>query len=379
MLAVHFLGQSKISFDEVPTPEPRRREVVVRVKSAAICGTDRENLEGPGQATIPGHENAGEVVAVDKPTRVRVGDRVAINCHVTCGGCEHCLRGDLYFCEELECIGFERDGGFAEFVLVPEACCMPIPDDISFETGSLLVDMLGTPFRAVKRARLLPGDQVAVWGAGPIGLGALMVAKQFGARVAILDLNEYRLDMAESLGADLVLNPARLGLSSRRRIEDFVEKCCRAFRRLYVVVVPAKASTPSGRLRKFNKAIETDDVQEALLDWTRGRGLDVAFDCVGSEVVAHQALAALKKRGTFVVVGVSHMLTLDPWEDLICRELTIFGTRNFNTAEFGEMIALVRRGLPVEQVVTHRFPLAEAEVAFELFRSGQCGKILLTG
>jgi propanol-preferring alcohol dehydrogenase len=331
MLAVHFLGQSKISLDEVPTPEPRGREVVVRVKSASICGTDRENLEGPGQATIPGHENAGEVVAVDKPARVKVGDRVAINCHVTCGGCEHCLKGDLYFCDELECIGFERDGGYAEFVLVPEACCTPLPDDISFEAGSLLVDMLGTPFRAVKRARLLPGDQVAVWGAGPIGLGALMVASQFGARVAVLDLNEYRLNMAKTLGADLVLNPTG------------------------------------------------DDVQQALLDWTQGRGLDVAFDCVGSEAVAQQALAAVKKRGTLVVVGVSHKLTLNPWEDLICRELTIFGTRNFNTTEFDEMIALVRHGLPVEQVVTHRFPLAEAEAAFALFRSAECGKILLTG
>jgi len=331
MLAVHFLGNGRISLDKMPTPEPRGREVVVRVKSAAICGTDRENLEGLGQTTIPGHENAGEVVAVDKPARVRVGDRVAINCHVTCGGCEHCLKGDLYFCDELQAIGFERDGGFAEFLLAPEACCTPIPDDISFDAGSLLVDMLGTPFRAAKRAHLLPGDHVGVWGAGPIGLGELMVAKQFGARMASLDLSDYRLNMAMELGADLVLNPGR------------------------------------------------DDVQEALLDWTQGRGLNVAFDCVGSEAVAHQALDAVKKRGTLVVVGVSHELTLNPWEHLICRELTIFGTRNFNTSEFDEMIALVRRGLPVEQAVTHRFPLAEAEAAFALFRSGECGKILLTG
>jgi len=331
MLAVHFLGQSRISVDEVPTPQPRGRGVVVRVRSAAICGTDRENLEGPGQATIPGHENAGEVVAVDKPTRVKVGDRVAINCHVTCGGCPHCLRGDLYFCPDLECIGFERDGGFAEFLLVPEACCTPIPDDISFEAGSLLVDMLGTPFRGVKRARLTPGDRVAIWGAGPIGLGALMVASRFGARVASLDLSDYRLAMAQDLGADLVLNPTR------------------------------------------------DDVQEGLLDWTQGRGLDVAFDCVGSEAAAQQGLAAVRERGTLVVVGVSHKLTLNPWEDLICREVTVFGTRNFNTAEFDEMVALVRRGLPVEQAVTHRFPLAEAQAAFELFRSGDCGKILFVG
>jgi len=331
MLGVHFLGDSRISLDEVPTPEPNGRWVLVRVGSAAICGTDRENLEGPGQATIPGHESAGEVVAVDKPARLKVGDRVAINCHVTCGGCEHCLRGDLYFCPDLTVIGFDYDGGFAEHVLVPEACCMPLPGDISLEIGSLLVDMVGTTFRAVKRARLLPGDRVAVWGAGPIGLSAMLIARQFGARAASVDLSDRRLEMAHVQGADLALNPAR------------------------------------------------DDVQAALRDWTEGHGLDVAFDCVGNQKVAEAALSAVKKRGTLVVVGVSHALTLNPWEHLICRELTVFGTRNFNASEFDEMIALVRRGLPVQRIITHRFPLAQAEAAFELFRSGECGKVVLTG
>jgi propanol-preferring alcohol dehydrogenase len=316
--------------DEVPRPEPKDDEVVIRIRAASICGTDRENLEGPGQATIPGHENAGEVVGVDRPTRLKVGNRVAVNCHVTCRACEHCLRGDLYFCDELSVIGFDRDGGYAEYVLVPEASCMPLPDDFSFETGSLLVDMLGTSFRAVKRARLLSGDRVAIWGAGPIGLGATMVARQMGARVASLDLNEYRLDLARSLGAEITLNPTY------------------------------------------------DDVQAALLDWTEGRGLDAAFDCVGSEAAARQAMDAVKVRGTVVIVGVSHTLTVNPWEQLICREVTIFGTRSFNTAEYDEMIALVRRGLPVDQVVTHRYPLAQAEAAFDLFRSGQCGKVVLT-
>ena len=163
MLGVHFLGDDEISLDEVPRPQPHGREVIVRVKAAAICGTDRDNLEGSGQDTIPGHESAGQVVAVDKPTWIEVGDRVSINCHVTCGACRHCLRGDLYFCDELTCIGFDRDGGFAEYVRVPESSCMSIPDDITYEVGALLVDMLGTPFRAAKRADLLPGDQVAIW------------------------------------------------------------------------------------------------------------------------------------------------------------------------------------------------------------------------
>jgi threonine dehydrogenase-like Zn-dependent dehydrogenase len=119
-----------------------------------------------------------------------------------------------------------------------------------------------------------------------------------------------------------------------------------------------------------------DDVLEALAAWTHGRGIDAAFECVGSQVVADQGLTSLKERGKLVVVGVSHQLTLNPWEQLICRELTILGTRNFNAAEFDEMVALVQRGLPVEQTITHRFPLSGARAAFELFRSGECGKIL---
>ncbi len=244
MLGVHFLGQKKISIDELPIPEPHDRWVLVKTRSASICGTDRENLEGPGQKNIPGHESAGEVVAVDKPVHLKVGDRVAINCHVTCGHCEHCLRGDLYFCDQLTVVGFDYDGGFGEYMLVPEASCMPLPDDITFEQASLLVDMLGTPFRAVKRAHLTPGSRIAIWGAGPIGLGALMTALRFGAEVTTIDPSPYRLEMARELGAHQVIQP------------------------------PA------------------EDAGKVLREWTGGRGIDVGFDCVGSEAVAQQALAS---------------------------------------------------------------------------------------
>ncbi|MCL4499800.1 MAG: alcohol dehydrogenase catalytic domain-containing protein, partial [Chloroflexi bacterium] len=168
MAAVHFRGSGRVAIDEVDTPTPSGRDVLVRVEAAAICGTDRENLEGAGQSTVPGHECAGEVVSIDRPSWIRVGTRVAVNCHVTCLRCEHCLKGDLYFCDELKVIGFDRDGGFAEYMLVPEQCCMPLPDDISFEQGALLVDVLGTAYRAVMRAGLVPGSSIAIWGAGPI-------------------------------------------------------------------------------------------------------------------------------------------------------------------------------------------------------------------
>jgi (R,R)-butanediol dehydrogenase / meso-butanediol dehydrogenase / diacetyl reductase len=263
--------------------------------------------------------------------RVRNGDRVAIICHVTCGHCEHCLNDDLYFCDQLKGIGFDRNGGYVDYLLVPEPCCTPIPEDISFEAGSLMVDMLGTPFRAVKRSGLVPGNKIAIWGAGPIGLGLLMVAQRFGAQAAIVDLSDYRLGLARQFIPALAINPSRASL------------------------------------------------EETLKDWTNGCGVDVAFDCVGSEAVCLQVLSILRKRGKLVIVGVSHKLTLNPWEHFIGNEYTLIGTRNFNTCDFDQMVGLVRSGLPLLDMVTHRFPLERAQEAFSLFTQGVCGKILITG
>jgi threonine dehydrogenase-like Zn-dependent dehydrogenase len=331
MLGVHFLGNGKLSLDEMSIPEPKGQDVLIKIKAAAVCGTDRENLVGGGQPKIPGHESAGEVVAIDKSSRLKPGDRVAVNCHITCGGCEHCIRGDLYFCKDLLIVGFDIDGGFAEYALIPEKCCMVLPDDISFEEGSLMVDMLGTSYRAVKRANLSPGDQVAIWGAGPIGLSALLVAKWLGAEPIIVDFNEYRLGMAKSLGAALTVNSKK------------------------------------------------DDVAEKIWHFTNRRGVDVAFECVGSEQAASQALPLIRKRGKMAFVGVSDHFVVNPWEDLIQRELTIYGSRCFVVPEFDELSSMVRRGLPVTDIVTHRFPIAEAEEGFNTYLSTECGKVVFTG
>jgi threonine dehydrogenase-like Zn-dependent dehydrogenase len=330
MIGIHFLGDGKVSIDEVSNPRPDGKNLVVKVTASGICGTDRHPLLEEGQKTIPGHEIAGEIVEVDKPSRAKVGDRVAINCHITCRGCEHCLRGDLYFCDQLEVPGYNWDGGFAEYLLIPEDNCMPLPDDISTETGALMVDVLGTAYRGVKRANMMPGDQVAIWGAGPIGFEAAAVASYLGARVAVLDMNQYRQDMVfNSCAPELVLDPT------------------------------------------------DDDTEARLLDWTNGKGVDVGFECVGSEKAAHQALSVVKKRGTLAIIGVSHSLTIDPW-DMIQRELTIYASRNFNTHEFNEMISMIRKGLPAGDVVTHRFSFQDAHKAFEVFLAEQSGKIVFT-
>lgn len=329
MLGIHFLGNGKISLDEMATPKPSGANVVVKIKAAGICGSDKHPLMEHGQETVPGHENAGVVVAVDKPTRVKVGDRVAVNCHITCHACTHCLEGNLFFCDKMEVIGYEWNGGFAEYLLVPEANLHPLPDDLSFDTGALLVDVLGTAYSGVKKAKILPGDQVGVWGAGPIGLEAALVAKTLGARVAVMDMTPYRLDMAKKLEPELVLD------------------------------------------------VTDPKLNDNVMDWTNGRGLDIAYECVGSEKAALQGLNLLKKMGTLGLIGVGHTLTIDYW-DVIRRQIKFYATRNFNTFEYAEMVALIQRGMDVSQVVTHHFQLKDAEAAFALYKTGECGKIVFT-
>jgi propanol-preferring alcohol dehydrogenase len=329
MQAIHFLGNGKLSICEIPAPLPKGDRVVVKITAAGICGTDRHPFLEHGQKTIPGHENAGIVVAVDKPSWVKPGDRVAVNCHVTCHACEYCIKGDLFSCKTLEAIGYEWDGGFAEYLLVPEANLHALPEDISCDQGALMVDVFGTAYSGVKKAGLLPGDQVGVWGAGPVGLAAALSAQALGARVAIMDLSEYRLEMARKVSPELVLD------------------------------------------------VNMNDTHEQLREWTQGRGLDVALECVGSEKAALQGLSLLKPLGKLGLIGVGHSLTLDYW-DLIQRQIRLYALRNFNTNEFTEMVALIQRGLRVDSLITHRFPLREAEKAFALFIEGACGKIVLS-
>lgn len=329
MKAIHFLGQGKISIDEIEKPKAKGSNVVVKVTAAGICGTDKHPLLEQGQKTVPGHEIAGVVAEVDKSARLKPGDRVAINCHITCRACEHCINGDLFFCDNLQSPGFEWDGGFAEYLLIPEDNCHPLADDISDDVGALIVDVLGTAYRGIKRAHIFPGMQVGIWGAGPIGFEAATVASFLGARVVMFDMNPYRQEMAKrNINADLILNPLNA------------------------------------------------DAEAEVYDWTNGKGLDAGFDCVGNEKAALQALRLIKKRGTLGIIGVSHSLTVNPW-DLIQREITIYASRNFNTAEFGEMVAMIRKGLAADKVVTHHFEISEAEKAFEVFLSEQCGKIVL--
>jgi len=331
MKAVKFLGRGRVAVVEVPRPAARGDVVVVQVTSSGICGTDLELLlpaERP-LPTTPGHEVAGIVAEVDHARRFRVGDRVIVNCHVTCCRCEHCRNGDLIFCPELKAIGFELDGGDAEYLAIPEASLRPLPDDVSDELGVIIGDALATPYHAAKKAQIEPGHVVGVFGVGPLGQMAVLVAKSQGASVIAVDLNPDRLRAARGFGADHLVNPER------------------------------------------------GDALATIKQLTGGRGLDRVLQCTPSAAAFTAALDALGLRGRMIQVGVLARVEVNPLEQINNREIEIIGSRNCNANELPELIDFVRRNPEVTDVITHRFSLSEAAAAFEAASHGRGSKILL--
>lgn len=330
MKAIKFKGGNRVEVIEVARPKPYGDWILVRMTASGICGTDLELLL-PSESAITitaGHEVAGRVEEAPRSAVFRPGDRVMVNCHVTCGHCDHCKNGDLVFCPELKAIGFDYDGGNAEFLLVPEASLRHLPGDISDEEGVLIGDALGTPYHAVKKAEIRPGQFVGVFGVGPLGQMAVLSAATFGARVVAVDLNESRLEAAKKFGAEFTLNP---------------------------------------------RAGETG---KSLSLITGGRGLESAIECSGVEKAIILAMDLLRPRGRLVQVGVCPRVTLDTFQHLINKELEIFGSRNSSMGELGELTDFVRSHPLVREVVTHRFGLDQAEEAFKTARAGVGLKIM---
>jgi len=331
MKAIKFLGENRIAIVNQEKPKAQDDIIIVKVTSSGICGTDIELLL-PAKTpldTTPGHEVTGIVSEVDKALNFKVGDRVMVNCHVTCGKCEHCKRGNLIFCPELKAIGFELDGGNAEFLAIPEASLRHLPEDIDDEIAVIIGDTLGTPYHAVEKAEIKPGEFVGIFGVGPLGQMAVLVAKSFGAKVIATDLDKKRLEMSRNFGSDYLINPS-----------------------------------------------EVDTVAE-IMKITRGKGIDKAVQCTPSASAINDALNSLKLRGRLVQVGVCTRLEINPFKQINNKEIEIVGSRNFNNNELGEIIEFARKNPKIKDIITHRFNLDEAEKAFETARTGEGLKVLI--
>lgn len=199
---------------EMPKPEPKPNEVLIKVAAASICGTDinyykwnqaaedfarKFNVQFP---FIIGHECSGTIVAVGKDVKTRkVGERVALETHIPCGKCFQCMHGEAHNCANMSVYGTSCDGCFAPYAVADEKIAYVLPDELTFEEGALL-EPAGVAMRAVEEATIEPGDTVVINGAGPIGMFAILLAKASGAGTVIaFDMDPYRLNMAEKLGA----------------------------------------------------------------------------------------------------------------------------------------------------------------------------------
>jgi threonine dehydrogenase-like Zn-dependent dehydrogenase len=332
-------GGGKLSYETVADPAPGPGEVVVKVHACSICGSDVHAFHGKHpRLTFPrilGHEFSGEIVALGKGMKnYRVGQRVCCDIDFPCGACGPCRDGRSNICEKLRTMGFDRDGAYAEYAPVPDFNLYPLPDNVSYDQASA-VQVLGISYHAVAhRVKPRAGEKIAVIGAGPIGLGAAMVAQLTGAEVTIMDILDYRLAMAQ-----------KLGISS---------------------VIDAKQG----------------DLRERALELTAGHGFDKVVECVGGlqERTVTDAVSMVKRGGQITIVGTfpDNKATI-PIAYIKDREIDLnFSRGNFQA--FAPCLELIGSGkINPDLYISHRFPLSRAEDALKLLeaRNVEAHKIVL--
>jgi len=284
------------------------------------------------EVVIEGHEPCGVVELVGDAVHsreARVGDRVMVHHYDGCRTCEFCRSGWTQYCPNDKTVfgGLNGDGAHADFMKVPAHTLIRLPDSLSFKTGAAISCGTGTAFAAIKRVELSADDTVAVFGQGPVGLSATMLAKAFGARVIAVDVDESRLRMAQRFGADHVIDAS------------------------------------------------TQDPVEAIRALTRaGAGADKSIECSANSAVRRQAVQAIRPWGTACMVGVFGSFDLDT-DELIHRHKTVLGSLTFSKNQQAECAQFVaERGLDVESLFTNEFRLEEVEHAYELFDQREIGK-----
>lgn len=328
MRTVRFEGQGVARIVEAPEPEPGPGEVVVRTAMSAICGSEMHAYRGPGiEAGNAGHEGAGVVAAVGAGVRnLREGQRVGVSAIAGCGTCRNCRRGMLTWCHTPRFYGSMH----AEYFVASAGACHPLPDDVPWDAAVLLSgDGLGVPYHTSTRLRSRRISTVAIFGAGPIGLGSVMLQTHFGRAVTAIDPSGYRREYAERLGAVHTIDPTGVAAS------------------------------------------------EALRERSGGHGVDVAIEAAGRPESARECFASVRHGGTVVFNGEQPALSLSPSDDFIRRDIAAFGSWFYHFREFGAMLELYRTGLPLRDLVSHRYALEDAPAAFAEFAGQRAAKVML--
>ncbi|MHC4600882.1 MAG: zinc-binding dehydrogenase [Planctomycetota bacterium] len=324
--------------EEWPDPVAGPGEILVKVAACGVCHTDIGYVDH-GVPTVKkppmilGHETSGTVAAVgDGVKNFKEGDKILLPAVLTCGHCAMCRVGRENICVNMVMFGNHVDGAYAEYVKAPAKDAFHLPDELPLVDAAIIADAVSTPFHAVKnRGQVKPGDTVAVFGCGGVGINTVQVAAAVGATVYAVDVVEEKLAMARELGAQVTLDASKE--------ED-----------------PAKA------IRKRT-----------------GGGVDVAFEVIGNPKVIENAFGAVKGGGRFVVVGYTHKNVSLNAGRIMFREMEVVGSLGCRPVDYPPLIELVRVGkIKVTPLVTDRFPLDKINDAFDTLRSGKGFRYVIT-
>lgn len=333
-------GNSTVELRDVEIPAPGHGQVIIKVKSSTICGSDiraiyHEHL-GKGaeayQNVVAGHEPCGQIVECGPGMkRFKEGDRVIVYHISGCGVCNDCRRGYMISCtsEHRAAYGWQRDGGMCEYLLADEKDLIYLPDQLTYTDGAQVACGFGTVYEGLEKIGISGNDQVLVTGLGPVGLAACMLSKALGAsRVVGTDVSEERCKIAKAKG----------------------------------LVDEVFVSGP--------------DALEKAMAASNGFGYEKAIDCSGNTHARQLCVRAARKWGKVALVGEGGTMELNPSPDMIHDQVTIYGSWVTSTWRMEELVErLVRWGIHPEDLVTHRFTLDQADKAYELMASGKCGKV----
>jgi len=325
MRAAVLRGARQLSIEEAEKPKVGSRDVLVRIKTTAICGTDVDIYNGKGEAAfpvIPGHEAAGEISKTGSTvTTVEPGDRVVIDPAIACGQCLWCRRGLRNLCPHGGLIGRERNEAFAEYVSVPESNVYKLPDEVGFEKATI-VTTLATVLHSHRLIDIFPENSVAIMGCGFTGLLHIQVAKLRGARPIIaITRSPWKLDLAENLGADIKVRSGDENVVSR--VKELTEK----------------------------------------------EGVDLAIETVGSAATFKECVELVRPGGKILAFGIASDkagdLSLFP---IYYKQISITGSRAMLPEDWIPSIQMVATGrVDVKQLITHKISFEELQKGFDMF------------
>jgi (R,R)-butanediol dehydrogenase / meso-butanediol dehydrogenase / diacetyl reductase len=319
--AAFYRGNRQFSVEPAAQPHPGAGEVAIDVAFVGICGTDMHVFHGNmdarvGHDRIIGHEMSGRIAELGSGVGgFSVGDPVVVRPLHSCGDCPACRAGHSHICHNLKFLGLDTDGALQRTWVVPAFTLHRLPSSLSLETAAL-IEPLAVAVHDVRRARLVAGETALVIGGGPIGLLIAMVSRAKGANVVVSEINETRLALAEQLGVKGI-NPSR------------------------------------------------EDVAGLVTELTQGAGADVVFEVSGTQPGVDLMTQAVRARGRVVMVAIHAQKPQIDLFRFFWREIEMLGARVYEPEDYDEAIRLLSEGLPVERLITNRFPLDQVQLAFE--------------